>query len=157
MNFDRFRAATFGLLAALAVLLGANALATVGTPPGTGPGLTDGAWLNGLAGGQNYTYTSGISAAGSTQATATQLSSGYALISVDTVASSTGVNLPTCVPGTAVSIYNNGTNTLTVYPTAINNPATSAQDTINSGTSTTQATHTSKIYYCPKAGVWAAQ
>lgn len=150
------------IIAAIAVAasLGMGAAhAVTGNPPtpATGPGLVDGSWLNGLAGGQNQTFQSGISAAGTNQATATQLPAGIALISVDTVASSTGVALPPCIPGTELSVYNNGAQTLTFYPTVANNPATGAQDTINNATSTTTTTHTSKYFYCPKSGVWAAQ
>ena len=149
------------LLAAVAALFIASAAfgATYGTPPtpATGPGLVDGTWLNALAGGQNQAVQSGISAAGSTQAGATQLGAGISLFSIDTVASSTGVALPMCLAGSRLSIYNNGANTLTVYPTVPNNSVTGSQDTINNGTSTTQTTHVSKTYYCPENGVWAAQ
>ena len=45
------------LIAALAIAaLPLSAFAVIGTPPGTGPQLVDGAWLNGLAGG----YTRGL-------------------------------------------------------------------------------------------------
>jgi hypothetical protein len=132
------------------------AVAAVGTPPGTGPGLVDGAWLNGLAGGQNYTYQSGISAAGTTQATGTQLPTNIYLIEIDTVASSTGVNLPPCIPGTQIQIYNNGANTLTIYPAVANNPITAAQDTINNTTSITLNSHVATSPACAKAGVWYA-
>ncbi len=128
-----------------------------GVTPDPGFRLIDGTWLNGLAGGVNRTSQSGITAAGTTQATATALAGQKQLISVDTVAASTGVNLPSCFAGTLIMLYNNGANTLTVYPAVANNSVTAAQDTINNGTSTTQTTHTSKIYFCAKNGVWAAQ
>lgn len=144
-----------------ACLFATAAVAGVGNPPtpNNGPGLVDGTWLNGLAGGQNETNQSGIAAAGTNQATATQLPAGIAMMSIDTVASSTGVALPPCLAGTEVSIYNNGANTLAVYPTVSNNPVTGSQDTINNGPSLSggMATHTSKFFYCPKNGVWAAQ
>src|SRR5258707_10331172 len=82
----------------VAAAIGA-ALAVVGTPPGTGPQLVDGAWLNGLAGGSNYTFQSGIAAAGTTQATATQLPAGIYFVEVDTVPSGAGVNFPAFFPG----------------------------------------------------------
>lgn len=148
------------LLAAVAALvLASSAYAGVGTPPtpATGMGLVDGTWLNGLAGGENHAYQSGITAAGSTQAGATQLNAGVRMFSIDTVASSTGVALPSCLQGNELSIYNNGANTLTVYPAVANNPVTAAQDTINNGTSTSESSHTVKTYYCPENGVWAAQ
>ena len=142
----------------VAAAIGA-ALAVVGTPPGTGPQLVDGAWLNGLAGGSNYTFQSGIAAAGTTQATATQLPAGIYLVEVDTVASGAGVNLPACLPGMELLVYHNGAaNNLTFYPTVANNPITGAQDTINAATSLTGiAQHTVEVFSCAKAGVWAAK
>jgi len=142
----------------LIVAIMGSALATVGTPPVSGgPALVDGTWLNGLAGGQNLSYQYAISAAGTTQATATQLPSGIALIEVDTVGSSAGVALPFCYQGTEFKVYNNGANTLTFYPGVTNNPITAAQDTINNATTATASTHTSKLFYCAKNGNWAAQ
>lgn len=136
------------------------ALAVVGTPPipSNGFGMVDGTWLNGLAGGTNYSYQSGISAAGTTQATATQLPAGIFLLEVDTVGSGAGVNLPPCVPGTQNVLYNNGANPLAVYPSVTNNPITAAQDTINNGSSLSGnlASHVSIAFACAKAGVWNA-
>jgi hypothetical protein len=153
---------------ALNMLAGAIIAAAVGVAgasigvaplPGGGPALIDQTWLNGLAGGLNYPYQYGITAAGTTQATATQLASGARLLEVDTTAASTGVALPPCLQGTAVSIYNNGASTLTVYPAIANNPITAAQDTINNGTSFSGgvATHVSLLAFCAKNGVWAAK
>jgi hypothetical protein len=135
------------------------AFAVVGNPPVNGFGAVDGTWLNGLAGGLNNVYQSGITAAGTTQATATQLPSGVALVEVDTAAASTGVALPPCLPGTELNLYNNGAQTLSVYPTVPNNPVTAAQDTINNGTSLSGgiATHTLQYFSCAKAGVWASK
>src|SRR5258707_15266465 len=84
------------------------AIAVTGTPPGTGPQLVDGAWLNGLAGGNNWSFQSGIAAAGTTQATATQLAGGTYFVEGDTAASGTGVNLPAWLPGGEVLGDNNG-------------------------------------------------
>jgi hypothetical protein len=140
---------------------GVTAALAVGTPPtpATGPGLVDGTWLNGLAGGQNATFVSGLTATGTTQATALQLSAGIQLIEIDTVAASTGVALPACVAGTELSIYNNGASTLTVYPQIANNALTAAQDTINNATSFSGgiATHVIVWFACAKNGVWAAK
>lgn len=133
------------------------ALAVVGTPPIGGPALVDGAWLNGIVGGQNYSYQSGITAAGTTQATATALPSGIYLVELDTVAASTGAALPSCLQGTQIFLYNNGAQTLTVYPAVANNPVTAAQDTINNTTSVTVASHVSEYFFCAKNGVWAAK
>ena len=130
---------------------------TIGTPPGTGPQLIDGLWANGVANGQNASYQSGITATGSTQTGAFQLLAGVTLVEVDTTASGTGVALPAAVQGTEISIYNNGANTLTVYPSIANNGLTGAQDTINNTTSATAATHTSLYLFCAKNGVWASK
>lgn len=153
MTLAHFRAmgAAFAL-----VLLGAMAQAVVGTVPSGGPGLTDSVWLNGLAGGQNFTYQYGISAAGTTQATSTQLPAGIALMEIDTVGASSGVALPPCIAGTQITIYNATATTLTIYPSIANNPLTSAQDTINSGASITLLTHTGTSPACAKNGVWGA-
>jgi hypothetical protein len=136
-----------------------SAFAVVGTPPGTGMGLVDGTWLMGLAGSQNNTFQSGITAAGTTQATATALPAGIYLIEVDTAAASTGVALPPCIPGTEINVYNNGANTITVYPAVANNPISAAQDTINNGTTLSGglATHTPQVFSCAKAGVWSSK
>jgi hypothetical protein len=133
------------------------AMATVGTVPGNGPGLVDGTWLNGLAGGQNFSYQYGFTAAGTTQATSLQLPAGIYLMEMDTVASSTGVALPPCFQGTALMLYNNGAQTLTVYPAIVNNPITAAQDTIDNSTSASVASHVSEILFCAKNGVWASK
>lgn len=146
--------------AALCAAVGA-AVAAVGVAPtaGSGPALQDGTWLNGLAGGLNYSYQYAISAAGTTQATATQLPSGVYLMQVDTAGASSGVALPPCYQGTQLFLYNNGASTLTVYPSIANNAITAAQDTINNGTSLSggMATHTAEVFFCAKNGVWAAK
>jgi gas vesicle protein len=135
-----------------------SAVAVIGTPPGTGPQLVDGTWLNSLAAGQNETYQYGITATGSSsQATAFQLASGFAIVQVDTVASNAGVAAPECVAGTEFLLYNNGANTLTVYPAISNNLLTGAQDTINNTTSTTVTSHNSLQFGCAKNGVWFAK
>lgn len=146
-------------LAAIIILVAGSSYAAVGVAPTSGPALQDGIWLNGLAGGLNYSYQYGISAAGTTQAGATQLPSGSALLELDTVAASSGIALPPCLPGTGFSLYNNGANTVTVYPSVSNNPITAAQDTINNGTTLSGgiATHTAELFFCVKAGVWAAK
>lgn len=134
------------------------AIAAVGQVPlaGGGPALIDQSWVLGLANGQNYSYQYGITAAGTTQATATQLPAGVYLLEVDTAAASTGVALPPCIPGTQVVIYNNGAQTMSIYPAVANNPLTSAQDTINNATSITLASHTQTAGACIKAGVWSS-
>lgn len=132
-----------------------NAFAVIGTPPGTGPQLVDGTWLQALAASQNETYQYGFTAAGSSsQATALQLPTGIALMQIDTVASNTGVALPQAVAGTEFSIYNNGLQTLTVYPSITNNLLTGAQDKINNTTSITISAQGSGYFGCAKNGVW---
>lgn len=146
------------LLGAIVAAAVGSAYAVIGQVPVPGFQTIDGGWLLGLSGGTNLTYQSGITAAGTTQATATQLAAGIALIEVDTAAASTGVALPACVAGTVVQLYNNGAQTLTIYPQIINNGLTSAQDTINNGTSLSGglATHTQISFACAKNGVWGA-
>lgn len=145
---------------AMIVAMMGSAYAVIGTPPGTGPGLIDGAWLNGLASGHNSTFQYGISAAGTTQATSTQLGTQIKLYQIDTVGASSGVALPPAVAGgIQANLYNNGASTLTVYPSINNNPVTAAQDTINSGTSFSGgvATHVALSCFVAKPGVWACK
>lgn len=143
--------------ASVAAMIGA-AMAATGIAPQNGFGMVDGTWLNGIANGQNYSYQSGITAAGTTQATATQLPAGVYLLEVDTAAASTGVAMAPCIPGVQSTLYNNGAQTLTIYPAVANNPLLSpaAQDTINNATSITLTSHTQIAFSCAKAGVWAA-
>jgi hypothetical protein len=141
------------ILASFAVA--ASSYALTGNPPGTGFATVDGIWLNGLAGGQNNLYVYGLTAAGTTQATAAQIPAGYYLVEADTVASGTGLYLPNCTAaGVDMLFYNNGANTVTVYPNPVNNPVTGIQDTINNTTSVTITSHNSQSFSCAKAGVW---
>jgi hypothetical protein len=160
MRNSTLRDALLGTAAtvALSISLMAGALAVVGTPPTPygGPALQDSQWLLGLSQGNNYAFQSGISAAGTTQATATALPSGVFLIEVDTAAASSGINLPFCIPGLQLQIYNNGAQTLTIYPAVANNPLTSAQDTINNTTTLSLSSHTATSPACAKAGNWFA-
>lgn len=136
-----------------------TAYAVIGTPPGTGPELADGAWLNGLAAGHNRTYQYGLAAAGTTQATSTQLPTRTQLLQIDTTGANSGVALPPALKGVMLSLYNNGASTLTVYPSIANNPVTAAQDTINNGTSFSGgvATHVALNCFAAKDGVWACK
>jgi hypothetical protein len=109
---------------------------------------------NGLLYMNSGLSTYGIVAAGTTQATATQLNS--LLNQVDTVAASTGVNLPYSggkhsTPCQFCFVTNNGANTLTVYS------AQSQSDTINGtagATGVTQAAGSSVMYFTTKVGAW---
>jgi hypothetical protein len=134
------------------------AFAVTGNVPFNGFQAIDGTYVLGLSNGVNYSYQSGITAAGTTQATATQLPANIRLIEVDTAAASTGVNLPPALTGIAVSLYNNGAQTLTVYPAVANNPVTAAQDTINNASSFSgPGSHVSMLCFVAKAGVWACK
>lgn len=118
--------------------------------------LHGGAGLTALSNGTGLAFKNGVAASGTTQAGSAQLAS-FAMFSIDTVAASSGVALPGAVAGTTIDLYNNGANTLTVYPMIINNPLTGAQDTINNSTSTTLSSHTSGYFFCAKNGVWCAK
>ena len=149
-------------LAVIAALLGTTAaFAVTGQSPipSNGPGLVDGTWLNGLAGGLNNLYQYGLTATGSTQAGAAQMPSGYSLLEVDSSTASTGIGvaLPFCYQGTSLSIYDNTGNNLTAYPNVTNNPQTAAQDTINNTTSVTITAHTPEYFSCAKNGIWSAK
>ena len=75
--------------------------------------------------GYNDTSALTVAAAGSTQATATPLTSRFN--AVTTVAASAGVSLPAnAAPGTVVFVQNGGANALSVYPAT-------ATGTINGG------------------------
>jgi hypothetical protein len=97
-------------------------------------------------------YQDGIVAAGTNQATATQLSA--ALNTVSTVAFGTGVNLPASAPGLQVTVINTGVNALLVYS------AQGATDTIN-GIPATQGVllfpGTAAAFNCTASGAWTTQ
>jgi hypothetical protein len=147
------------LVLALALATPLPAFAAQGLAPQLGFELPEGKWLLGIVQGFNWTYKSGISAAGTTQATSTQLSAGIFLEEVDTSTVSTGlgVALPSCLQGSSLILGNNTANTITVYPSIANNPITSAQDVILVGsqaTSTTITTYAADTFWCAKNGVW---
>lgn len=104
--------------------------------------------------GANSTYA--ITASGSTQATAFQLNSPYN--EVDTVTSSTGVNLPNSggkhdVPYQFCIIYNNGANTLQVYASQ------GGTDTINGvagATGISMNANSAALFASAQKGVWAS-
>jgi len=146
----------FSLLAA--GLIGTSAFALTGQPPipSTGPGLVDGTWLNGLAGGTNSLYASGLFSTGATSATATQLSNGIRLFEVDTAPTSNGgVNLPACVAGGDITVYNATSAVLNVYPSLLVNSTTATQDTLDGTYAfiTIPVTSTAE-FYCAKNGKW---
>jgi hypothetical protein len=149
----------FNMLAgAIIVASISEALAVVRQPPtpGDGPGLPDGKWLDGLAGGSNYRFRPNIVAAGSNQATATLLPSNRALLEIDS--GTGGYALPPCYSGVAFSVYNNSGATLTAYPNVNNNPITAAQDTINGSSSLgSLSNHTLTIFSCANTGNWGSK
>ena len=147
---------------AFALALASPAGAVTGQAPVIGPALQDGTWLNGLAGGQNFSYQYGLTAVGTNQATALALTPGYYIYEVDTSGSggATGVALPPCLQGVSLILSDNTAYTIDVYPAVLNNPVTAAQDVINVGsaaTSTTITTYASKIFACAKNGVWTVK
>lgn len=148
--------AGFIIGAVVAAAIG-SAAAVLGQPPLPGFQAVDGNWLLGLSGGHNRAYQYGFTAAGTTQATALQLPARTQLMEVDTAAASSGVALSAALKGVVTAVYNNGSNTLTVYPQISNNPVTAAQDTINNTTSFSLASHVSMLCFAAKDGVWACQ
>jgi hypothetical protein len=137
------------------------AVAGVGIPPGTGPQLVDGAWLNGLAGGQNYTYQSGITAhAGGGQTACLVLGVGISFFEVDTVASGNdSVCLPYAQAGMDFQIRNAAaSNSMNIFAQSTNNPSTAAGDTINGSSNSSSyalAAGSSVECFAAKNGVWS--
>lgn len=138
------------------------AFAVVGTPPvpSNGFGAVDGTWLNGLAGGLNFTFQNGITAhAGGTQAACLSLTPGSYLYEIDTVASGNdSICLPFAAPGFNISIRNAGAQTLGIYGQSANNPVTAAADTINgtAGSSNySMIANNSAECFVAKAGSWS--
>lgn len=150
----------------LAGALVASAIATafavqgIQPQPGNSNSLVDGTWLLGLAGQINELYQSGITAAGTTQATATPIPAATGLIEIDTVPASSGVRLPSAIAGTEIQIFNSTSTALVFYPNLANNPITGVQDTINGGTSVSDTGHSGGFitaFMCAKNGVWGAK
>lgn len=136
------------------------AFAVTGQPPVNGFQTPDGTWLLGLAGATNETYQSGITAAGTTQATASSIPANIAVVEIDTVPASSGVRLPSAIAGTEIQIFNSTSTTLIYYPNLANNPITGAQDTINGGTSLSVTGASGGVvsaFMCAKNGVWGAK
>lgn len=84
---------------------------------------------------------SGLTATGTNQATALQLANRSGLKEITSVGSSTGVILPAPKqPGTSITIANQGSNTLTIYPQVggtIDNGSTNSSVTLVAGKSLT--------------------
>lgn len=119
----------------------------------TGKWFTDGL-ATGYAGNglQTLQFADGISAAGTSQPTGTQLTA--AINNVTTVGTGAGVNLPASSPGLTITVQNNGANPLLVYPFQ------GATDTIN-GVAATQGVlilpGSIANFNCTTAGAWTVQ
>lgn len=94
------------------------------------------------------TRETGISAAGSTQGTATQLKAGANYIS--TAAASSGVILPAASDAPISAVYNGGANAVTVYP--------ATGETINglSANSGFSVTNGKSATFIPSVNSWIA-
>src|ERR1039458_9644624 len=92
----------------LFIAVSSAAFAVIGQKPipGNGFGMTDGTWLDGVAGGSNFLYKYGLTAVGTNQATALQLPSNVHILEVDSAGSgrATGVALPPCLGGAEIVI-----------------------------------------------------
>lgn len=137
-----------------------TAFALTGQTPVNGFGAVDGTWLNGLAGGTNYTYQYGITAhAGGGQSGALVLPALMNMIEVDTVATTgDSVALPYAIQGTNFYLRNAGGATLDIYANPGTNLATGSTDTIN-GSSNSSAyavsNNTNAVCFAAKNGVWS--
>jgi hypothetical protein len=146
-----------------AIMLGMGAaLALTGTAPlpYTGPALQDGLWLNGLAGGLNFLYQSGLTAhAGGGQTACLSITPGFYLYEIDTVATTNdSICLPFATPGFNLSIRNAGAQTLGIYGQSANNALTGSADTINGtagSTNYSMIANNSAECFVAKAGVWS--
>jgi hypothetical protein len=122
---------------------------------------SSGATLRQTGGGEQYTSgflalseSDGISAAGSSQGTATQLPNSSAC-QVTAVAAGTGVILPSnSMPGKIMYVHNSGANALLVYPASgqqINTLATNAPFTIGTNKGTLFIYNSSRWMACLSA------
>lgn len=96
-----------------------------------------------IQGGVNLT----LSAAGTTQATATAINTSQVYIS--TAAASSGVILPAVQQGDWIVIYNGGANAVMIYP-----PLGAKINQLATNTGVTLATNTACIYFCFSATQW---
>lgn len=150
-----------GAIAAFAAVATVS-YAVVGIPPEFGFQMVDGQWLRGVAGGQNFSFQSGITAkAGGGQTACTNIPSSIYLNQVDTVASSNdSVCLPFALAGANLQLRNNGANQLAVFAQSGTNAATGSTDSINgtsNGSSYPLNTTTTMVTECfaAKNGAWS--
>lgn len=87
---------------------------------------------------------SGLTATGSTAADALQLSAVVSVVA--TTASSTGVKLPPAEAGAQIVVFNNGANSLTVYP--------QTGSTVDGGASVAIATGKERIFFGISPTIW---
>lgn len=149
------------LIGALVAASVTAALAVVGTPPPNGFAAIDGSWLNGIAGGTNYTYQSGITAhAGGGQSACFNLTPQIYLYEVDTVASGNdSICIPFAVAGTNFSIRNAAaSNSMNLFAQAGTNLLTATTDQINGSSNTSSyavAAGSSVECFSAKNGQWS--
>lgn len=86
----------------------------------------------------------GLTATGSTAADALQLSAVVSVVA--TTAASTGVKLPPAETGAMVTVFNNGANSLTVYP--------QTGSTVDGGASVAIATGKERIFFGISPTIW---
>lgn len=88
-----------------------------------------------------------VSAAGTTQGTATAINTSSVYIS--TAAASSGVILPAVQQGDWIVIYNGGANAVTIYP-----PLGAKINSLGTNAGALLATNTACIYFCFSATQW---
>src|ERR1700744_5085202 len=128
-----------------------------GMPQPFQPGfnLEDGSLLNKALSADLATWASGLTATGTTQATALQLAA--VLNQCSTVASSTGVNLPPATLGSYVLVLNGGANAMKVYSaqTALFPGNTDTIDGTAGSTGVTLTnTNRGAFFYCVAPGAY---
>lgn len=133
---------------------------SVGIPADSGFALQDSPFVNGIASGQNASSQSLTAFAGGGQASAKGISPAALLVQINTVATAgDSVALPFAVPGTWLVVFNASANSANVYGKVAINKLTGVIDTINGTASSTAyalAGGVSAIFFCAKAGAWAA-
>lgn len=137
------------------------AYALVGNPPlpnGQEAAINQ-TWVLGVAGGQNFSYQSGLTAhAGGTQAACLSLTAGNFLQQVATVATSgDSVCLPYALQGEAMIVANAGASTMDIYAQSGTNGVTGSTDTINASSNSSAyavSSNNNAICFAPKNGIW---
>lgn len=140
----------------------------IGTPPrsGSGIGMQDGVWLNGLAGGNNRWSQSGIVAlAGGAQAGSPVLGGANAqgiepaLIRVTTVATAAdSAQLVNAIKGKTLLVHNATANALAIFASPTVNKATGVVDVINAlanGTALSIPAGKIGLFFCALDGFWS--